>query len=276
MDNEALDRDTTEDEGSILISKAKARGLQAFVAEFDVVDQSRRPLCLYRYYETNHEWMDSLIDGVVPILNTYFVGPGEETIFGKTPYARVLFGLVAVPDVLERWFKYQSGRWHPSFLDRLRGLDEGMSLRSSHSRMVPIETLIRTEYRSPFGDHYDYIRPAINAPATDAKLEELKELFETCAFDIGTIGMARCRSRPPVPSEATSFLVGGVIPRGTVTLLLGNRKVGKSALALELAVAVARRESEWAGFATKANKGFVVYLAGEAASPGAPRRSDSS
>jgi RecA-family ATPase len=33
-----------------------------------------------------------------------------------------------------------------------------------------------------------------------------------------------------------------------VTLLLGNKKVGKSAIAMELAVKVAQRDSEWLGF----------------------------
>ena len=58
-------------------------------------------------------------------------------------------------------------------------------------------------------------------------------------------------------------LVPGLIPHGVVTLLLGNKKVGKSALALELAVAVAQREKQWVGFPVDPGKGYAVYLLGE-------------
>jgi hypothetical protein len=56
-----------------------------------------------------------------------------------------------------------------------------------------------------------------------------------------------------------------MIPRGSITLLLGNRKIGKSAAAMELAVAVARREPQWLGFPLNIPKkpGFAVYLLGE-------------
>jgi hypothetical protein len=55
-------------------------------------------------------------------------------------------------------------------------------------------------------------------------------------------------------------------------LLLAKQKVGKTNAMLELAVAVARRGSEWLGFPLKAGSGFAVYLFGEGSREDAEER----
>ena len=55
-------------------------------------------------------------------------------------------------------------------------------------------------------------------------------------------------------------------------LLLAKQKVGKTNAMLELAVAVARRDSEWFGFPLKAGRGFAVYLFGEGSREDAEER----
>lgn len=90
----------------------------------------------------------------------------------------------------------------------------------------------------------------------------LLDLIELTNGDLSAMALAirRVEKRRP---EA-SFLVPGLIPDGSPTLLLGNKKTGKSTAMLELAVAVARREKEWLGFPLNNDRrGFAVYMAGE-------------
>jgi hypothetical protein len=102
------------------------------------------------------------------------------------------------------------------------------------------------------------------AQTSDQVLTQLSELKEAVGDKISNLAAAIRRHDKYIHTEATSFLVPGLIPYGAVTLLLGNKKVGKSALGLELAVADARREETWAGFQLNhKNKGIAVYLAGE-------------
>jgi hypothetical protein len=66
-------------------------------------------------------------------------------------------------------------------------------------------------------------------------------------------------------NERVSWLVEGVLPRGTVTLLAGARESGKSTLATELAVSSARTgDDEWLDRPiSKPDDGLVVLLTGE-------------
>ena len=101
------------------------------------------------------------------------------------------------------------------------------------------------------------------AQTLDADFEQLTAVTEACGTDIFIAGsILEKKAGAPSPQ---SFLVIGLIPRGSVTLLLGNKKVGKSAAALQLAVSVARRELEWMGFPLNRDgmRGFAVYLSGE-------------
>jgi hypothetical protein len=67
-------------------------------------------------------------------------------------------------------------------------------------------------------------------------------------------------------------LVEGLIPKSVPVLLLAKQKVGKTNAMLELAVAVARRESQWLDFPLKSGHGFAVYLFGEGSREDAEER----
>jgi hypothetical protein len=68
------------------------------------------------------------------------------------------------------------------------------------------------------------------------------------------------------------FLVEGLIPKSVPVLLLAKQKVGNTNAMLELAVAVARRESQWLGFPLRSGHGFAVYLFGEGSREDAEER----
>jgi hypothetical protein len=78
---------------------------------------------------------------------------------------------------------------------------------------------------------------------------------------------ARCGRRRDVRSgsERLTWLVGGVLPRGTVTLLVGAPETGKSTLATELALAVGGAGgTHWLGRPISATSdGVAVLLTGE-------------
>jgi hypothetical protein len=120
----------------------------------------------------------------------------------------------------------------------------------------------------------DFARWITAAQATDEDFERMSQLAAASDGDIAVAAeLFENVYEYSSSKEPTSFLVPGLIPRGAVTLSLGNRKVGKSSLLLELVVAVARREATWAGFpiALKTAKpdlhrpgeGIAVFLAGE-------------
>ena len=108
------------------------------------------------------------------------------------------------------------------------------------------------------------------AQTTDKDLDRLFALADACSNNLMVIREALDRAnRKPEP---VSFLVPGLVPRGVVTLLLGDKKTGKSAVAMELAVAIARKESHWLGFPLAPCKGHAVYLLGEDSPGEAARR----
>ena len=111
----------------------------------------------------------------------------------------------------------------------------------------------------------DFARYAIAAQATDADFENFVALSNACDGRADDMATAINRSMPDEDEAPQQpFLVPGLIPRGVVTLLAGNRKAGKSTLALELAVAAAReQETHWAGFPVERAPGFAVFVAGE-------------
>lgn len=116
----------------------------------------------------------------------------------------------------------------------------------------------------------DFARWAHAVQTTDKDLDRLFALADACDSDLTVIRATLERSHEE--PEPVSFLVPGLIPRGVVTLLLGDKKTGKSAVAMELAVAIARKESHWLGFPLAPCKGFAVYLLGEDAPGEAARR----
>jgi AAA domain len=114
-------------------------------------------------------------------------------------------------------------------------------------------------YPSEFANFEDWARAA---QVTADEIAKLVDLFEVTGGRLDSMAAAIRRTRAEPPKN--TFLVPGLIPDGAPTLLLGNRKAGKSTALLELAVAVARREPEWMGFPLNhERRGLAVYLSGE-------------
>jgi AAA domain len=209
------------------------------------------------------------------------IGRDETTLFGKRASCRIRLDVLATAQLLEKWTLLSSGKHDPrkgltwrtggdlelrvsdsavldSFAHRYESEDDEFEMWFNF-KGIDIET-----FKS--GDDFkpgDFSRWALTAQATNSDFEKLETLCAACNGDIPAVDAALDRLLL-APERPQSFLVEGLIPRGATTLLLGNRKVGKSALAMELAVAAARREKEWMGFPLNTSKGgFVVYLLGE-------------
>src|SRR5262249_46058515 len=111
---------------------------------------------------------------------------------------------------------------------------------------------------------------AKSAVLTEQQLERFMQLKDACTGNLKE--MQRVLERQSYRAEPQQFLVQGLIPKSVPVLLLAKQKVGKTNAMLELAVAVARRESEWLGFPLKAGRGFAVYLFGEGSREDAEER----
>jgi AAA domain len=100
--------------------------------------------------------------------------------------------------------------------------------------------------------------------ATEADLNQIRQLGEIANWSARSMAQALRRQSLLTKAPANCFLVPGLIPDGSPTLLLGDKKTGKSTALLELCVAVARRESSWLGFPINHDRrGFAVYICGE-------------
>jgi AAA domain len=108
------------------------------------------------------------------------------------------------------------------------------------------------------------------AVLTEQQLERFMQLRDACTGKLKE--MQRVLERQTYRAEPQQFLVQGLIPKSVPVLLLAKQKVGKTNAMLELAVAVARRQSEWFGFPLKAGRGFAVYLFGEGSREDAEER----
>jgi len=97
----------------------------------------------------------------------------------------------------------------------------------------------------------------------EADFELVRELAENCDGDAGTINDVLVRAEPTPTFLAPKFLIPGLIGERTITLLLGHTKHGKSSLLTELAVACARRDTEFFGLPLNVGKGQVAFLTGE-------------
>lgn len=151
--------------------------------------------------------------------------------------------------------------------DALRGLyasDARISLEktSVSKTLQTAKDLGACEIRACRCPTENFADAARAAQATDSELSLLCLLREVCSGDVGSIAAAL--RRQGLQPDEPRFLAAGSIPFGSVTMLLGDHKTGKSTLATELAVAVARRDCDWLGFGLNTSKpGFAVYLAGE-------------
>jgi hypothetical protein len=115
-----------------------------------------------------------------------------------------------------------------------------------------------------------FTRWARSAVLTEPRLEWFMRLRDACNGKIKE--MQKVLERQWRRAGPQQFLVEGLIPKSVLVLLLAKQKVGKTNAMLELAVAVARRESEWFGLPLKAGCGFAVYLFGEGSREDAEER----
>jgi AAA domain-containing protein len=120
-----------------------------------------------------------------------------------------------------------------------------------------ISALSDTPYKS--GDFQHWVE---GVTVQEEDFEKIALLIDVCCGDVKAVSrVLQEKSTEPTPQ---TWLVPGVIPHGTVTLLLGDKKHGKTAMAQQLAVAYTQREKEWLGFPLDASRGgFAVYLLGQ-------------
>jgi hypothetical protein len=228
--------------------------------------------------------------------------PEETTIFGKKNCYRWRIDLIVSRDVLDRRLRGSDGTHSLNIFFKWETPD-GASFRVSFARAKLLKNLAhvyshdtdedsflymkgtapedhRQERRNAAVDQghlsgnrfelADFARWAHAVQTTDKDLDRLFALVDACDGDLNVIRATLERSHEE--PEPVSFLVPGLIPRGVVTLLLGDKKTGKSAVAMELAVAIARKESHWLGFPLAPCKGHAVYLMGEDSPGEAARR----
>jgi hypothetical protein len=207
--------------------------------------------------------------------------PSRASVFSKLPRIRLRFDVIAPKGVLEQWLPMEKGLPNLSRLPFLRtariiGFKIFNNLAHLNDYSDTGEARIDDRFKGTYLENFasagdwafapgDFHRWVRAAQATDRDFERLLTLSHACGQDAAVMGTALERHREIGWIEPQPFLVPGLIPQGAVTLLLGNKKVGKSAIAMELAVAVARREAEWLGFPLNKEKmrGFTVYLSGE-------------
>jgi hypothetical protein len=240
---------------------------------------------MYPVDEENQRWLDNVrtyfgeIGFVLPIKQKNSaaflkaISADDAEISHDTSSALVAIGIIATEEVLNKQFKYDGGEFYsisemsPSGLHDDNGWsDDGDIATVVLSSLSPIfsgaeinEILCRG-VRLYSGSNAQQIEAA---QATDEQIKEVEGLQYVVGYKLAQVAAVIRQHNRLSKAKPTSFLVPGLIPQASVTLLLGNRKVGKSANALELAVTVARRELSWAGFPVTPREGIAVYLAGE-------------
>jgi hypothetical protein len=229
----------------------------------------------------------NLVDDTIG--STTVLMAGQRSIAGASDHVRLRFELLAAPAVIAKWLASGGGAMLPTnSLLHLKHESTSTWLDSPSATLKIFESLshrfaeddgtsgsdfsFKGEYAGSFEGAWNdktvlekpgvFARWALVAQATDEDLENFSELSDACNGDVATMESAMERHDAEPPSQ--SFLVPGLIPRGVITLLGGNRKIGKSTVAVELAVAVARREKEWLGFPIDTSqRGFSVCCFGE-------------
>jgi hypothetical protein len=209
---------------------------------------------------------------------------GQKTLFGSRSCVRIRFDLIASETLLrerkiiDKAKSYYLRRIFSFEFGEANGLSIGEIRTELRDAIPPWEDdlTIYEEFKNIYEPSFasgrdeefrsgDFARWAIAAQATEQDFERLERLADACSRNV--VGMGTTLKRAEQDEEEvgpTRFLVPGLIPRGSVTLLLANRKVGKSALMLELAVTVAQDSKRpWAGFPVESAQGHAVYLMGE-------------
>jgi hypothetical protein len=203
--------------------------------------------------------------------------PNEITIFGKEnkQCGRIRVDVIARQSDLEKWLSTQEEVERRFGFDWRRfGFD--LVLPSSNYKVLnsfahryevgdesaaDFEIFWKIFWTAQMDEPGQFTKWARSAVLTEKQLERFMHLRDACNGKIKE--MQKVLDRQQYSAGPQQFLVEGLIPKSVLVLLLAKQKVGKTNALLELAVAVARRESEWFGFPLKAGRGFAVYLFGE-------------
>lgn len=278
-------------------------GLQVLALEYRIL-QNKKPLTQRLWLPEHRlndagvdavtRWGNSLQQCFNMVGVAEYIDPNCASIFGTDEHRRLRVDVIAAPDVLKRWTnkganlrcllrQIEADYW----VNDIAG-PNGAVAKLSQARLLPSVAHIFTEQICvgvgqsdhprafdwkgiadyEFFDEGDKQKPdafarwVLASQATHADFERLSALYDACAGNVTSVydAMRRMNAKP----ESQSFLVPGLVPRGALTLLLGNKKVGKSGMLLELLVAAARREKEWLDFPIDTSApGFAVYLFGE-------------
>lgn len=279
---------TEEDDALDRLAKAKLPGdLQLVAFECDV-GRDRRSWCESDWRAPDLQHIDDFLTVFDRIGCSVQIYGGEESIFGKSDRVRLRIDILAHRDLVEKHLRYGGGnRFHlPGDSNCLRkgtcDDDEAplIQIGSCKARLYEsfayrsdenagdftgewfLKNRSLSDLRDRFGVAEGFFQWLKDGQATEEDFEMLATLVEACGNDVAAVADAIRRTNA-APTR-TSFLVPGLIPRGAITLLLGDKKHGKSAIAMELAVDTAQRTPRWLGFPLNADlSGFAVYLLGE-------------
>jgi hypothetical protein len=184
-----------------------------------------------------------------------------ETFFGQSSGLVVRINILARAEVLDKWTA------KGALLEKL-GIKQRDDIRLHLEHAKRLHTLYTDEdgmrwhwkgHGRKDGESFADLLKVIEA--TEQDFQQLAMVAENCAGDVDTINEVYERANRVIAPP--QFLVEGLIAKNVITMLAGAEKHGKSTLALQLAVAVAKRESHWLGLPLNVSPGLVVFLSGE-------------
>jgi AAA domain len=281
----------------IRLSRVEAKTAEAFaLALADVYDshwsrEARAPLpddlrvlaleysCNEDLYVSDFEVFDMLCE--IACFSKH--KPNEITIFGKSSerskYGRVRVDVIGRQPDLDKWLstpeeanrRFGFGRYGDLVLSNYKILNSFAHRYELGDEQAADFDNVSWDFADVDTDEPgQFAKWAGSAVLTEPQLELFMHLRDACNGKIKEI--QKCLDRQQHRAGPQQFLVDGLIPKSVLVLLLAKQKVGKTNAMLELAVAVARRESEWFGFPLKAGCGFAVYLFGEGSREDAEER----
>jgi hypothetical protein len=182
--------------------------------------------------------------------------PRQKTIFGTANSYRYRFNIIATKTNIERWIE-----------EKLFVPSRSCKLQLTNSKILDRIPTTDEEDQGPndeWGNQEEFITTVRTQVVTDNCFDTLRQLKEACDDDFITVGkQAHAIELENDVAAAPTFLVEGLIPKNSLTILLGVTGVGKGALLLQLACDAAMGAKEWIGLPLHPVRGFVVYLYGE-------------
>jgi hypothetical protein len=185
--------------------------------------------------------------------------PRQKTIFGTANSYRYRVNIIATKTNIERWVE-----------EKLFVPSRSCKLQLTNSKILDrIPTNDEEDQQAglsdAWGNQEEFIAEVRARVITDNRFDTLRQLKEACDGDFITVGKQAYAIELETVNVALApkFLVDGLIPKNSLTILLGVTGVGKGALLLQLACDAAMGAKEWIGLSLHPVRGFVVYLYGE-------------